>query len=804
MLRNFFLRAWPIFLIFLLVFIFFWKFFLKGLLPIPADIVVGLYYPWLDYKWGYAVGVPVKNPLLSDVVSVIYFLRSQVADIFQNGNFPFWNNYSFSGYPLFANPQAAVVYPLNIFYLFLPKSLAWSLQVILQPLLAGISMYLYLKFILKATFSSLFGAIAFAFSGFVIIFLEYNVHAHTIIFLPLLFLSIEKIFSEKRLCWGVIFSFLLGAQILAGYPQITFYSLLALLLYVIFKRNLQLTFFFILFSFLGMALVAFYLIPAVEFLNLSQRVYEGSQEGLAFLPWQEIVNFFIPDFFGNPATANFWGEGNYTNLVGYTGIISLILASISLKRIRENNFVLFFFFLLFLSLLLALPTPFSSFFGEIKILGLGAASATRVLFLANFSISVLGAYGLETLYKRKLKDRKFQVRPAEITRILFLFMAILLGITLGVFIAREIFVYYGNSFQYNEESLKIIETWKTNLNVAIRNTILPFIFVFSMAITALLAGKIRKIEKAWLWMVFIFLIAELFRFGWKYTPFTKKEILFPKTPVIEFLINQKKPFRILGGDVIPMNMWAAFGLESPAGYDAVYPLRYAQFLNVANGGKVEDSVSRYGDIKRFDSPLIDLTNTKYILALKYDRSGHVDQKGNISYKFQLPKFKPVFEDKSVVVLENTQVLPRAFLVYDYQVENEGDKIFKTLLDPKFDLRKKIVLEESVDRTLKEGNVKGVSYLEEITGESKVLVDHDGDGLLFVSDSYYPGWRAYLDGKETKIYRANYTFRAVFVPSGKHMIDFIYKPRSFRIGLIISLASLALLPGIFIYEAKRIN
>jgi len=804
MLKKIFLNTWPFFLIFLLVFIFFWKFFLKGLLPIPADIVVGLYYPWLDYKWGYVVGVPVKNPLLSDVVSVIYFLRSQAVDILKNGSFPFWNNYSFSGYPLFANPQAAVVYPLNIFYLLLPKSVAWSLQVISQPLLAGISMYLYLKFILKTTLSSLFGAIAFAFSGFIIIFLEYNVHAHAIIFLPLLFLSIEKLFSEKRLLWGVIFSFLLGSQILAGYSQITFYSLLALLLYVIFKRNLQLTFSFLLFSLLGMALVAFYLIPAVEFLGLSQRVYEGSQEGLAFLPWQEIVNFFIPDFFGNPATANFWGEGNYTNLVGYTGIISLVLTSISLTRVRENNFVSFFFYLLLLSLLLALPTPFSSLFQEIKMFGLGAASATRVLFLANFSISILGAYGLEMLYKRKLENRRFKVQSAEIIRILFLFMAILLGITLGVFIAREIFVYYEKSFQYHEESLKIIKTWETNLKVAIRNTILPLFFTLLMVITALLMVKIRKIEKVCLWMVFIFLIAELFRFGWKYTPFTKKELLFPKTPVIEFLTKQEKPFRILGGDVIPMNMWAEFGLESPAGYDAVYPLRYAQFLNVVNGGKAGDSVSRYGDIKRFDSPLMDLTNTKYILALKYDRSGRVDQKGNIPYKFQLPKFKPVFEDKSVVVLENTQVKPRAFLVYDYQIETEEDKIFKTLLDSNFDLKKKIVLEEQVSGALREGNVRGVSYLEEINGNSKVLVNHDGDGLLFVSDSYYPGWKAYLDGKETKIYRANYTFRAVFVPKGKHTINFIYEPESFKIGLVISLASLALLPGIFIYGAKKFN
>ena len=61
-------------------------------------------------------------------------------------------------------------------------------------------------------------------------------------------------------------------------------------------------------------------------------------------------------------------------------------------------------------------------------------------------------------------------------------------------------------------------------------------------------------------------------------------------------------------------------------------------------------------------------------------------------------------------------------------------------------------------------------------------------MLFLSDNYYPGWKAYVDNKEVKIYRANYTFRSIYLPKGDHIITFEYDPMSFKIGYIITLLS----------------
>jgi uncharacterized membrane protein YfhO len=62
------------------------------------------------------------------------------------------------------------------------------------------------------------------------------------------------------------------------------------------------------------------------------------------------------------------------------------------------------------------------------------------------------------------------------------------------------------------------------------------------------------------------------------------------------------------------------------------------------------------------------------------------------------------------------------------------------------------------------------------------------GYLFLSDTYYPGWRVWVDGKEKKIYRADKFFRAVGLEAGKHQVRFLYDPFSFKLGALVSVLS----------------
>jgi len=69
----------------------------------------------------------------------------------------------------------------------------------------------------------------------------------------------------------------------------------------------------------------------------------------------------------------------------------------------------------------------------------------------------------------------------------------------------------------------------------------------------------------------------------------------------------------------------------------------------------------------------------------------------------------------------------------------------------------------------------------------------------LSDTYYPGWKVYIDKKPGKIYRADYILRAVYLEPGKHIVKFRYGPFSFKIGFMITLATMGILSGLWIFR-----
>lgn len=335
------LESWPILAIFLLVIIFFWKFFFKGLIPIPADITVGMYYPWLDYKWGYQVGVPVKNPLISDVPSLLYPWRSFAIDELKSGRWPLWNPYYFDGMPLLANFQSAVFSYVNIFFLYFSKPIAWSLGVISSPLLTMLTMYVFLRHKKLEKFSSLLGAVIFSLSGFEIAWLEYNTLCHTALFLPL-FLLTTDLFFEKKKWYLFLIPFLVAFQIFSGYIPLVIYSYVVCLFYVLFfylipelkQRKIKWRRYFLLLGFwlIGLGVSAIQLFPGYELVSLSIRKIDPIvfNSNASYLPFKNLITLLAPDFFGNPATGNYFGQAFYDNFYFFVGTGTLIFVLFSL------------------------------------------------------------------------------------------------------------------------------------------------------------------------------------------------------------------------------------------------------------------------------------------------------------------------------------------------------------------------------------------------------------------------------------------------------------------------------------------
>lgn len=774
-----------IFIIFICL-VFFYPFFLNGLVPIPADFTLGVHYPWVDYKWpGYPTGVPVKNPLLADITSLTFPIKNYAIDLLKRGIFPLWNPLQFGGHPLIANFQSSVFYPLNLIYFVTDFVTGWTILIILQPILAAIFMYLLLKHLKISTFAAVAGGILYAFSGFNIIYLEYNNPGHVAALIPLLLLLVDKYLKRPSALVGSLFSISLAIQIFAGYPQVTVYTLILLGSWAIFrfwkklrdKKNILTLIRLGFYTFLGFGVSAIQLIPGIELLMLSNRAFINLSD--RFMSLSHLIILFAPDFFGNPATYNYWGGGSYIDTIGYSGLVTLIMATIAALDKKRSSVVKFFTYGSFFVILMALPNPISSLIHANLIPG---SHLNRILILFNLFITILAAKGFD-IFRLDLKN-KFIYKALYCPAVL----------VLGLFILSFILAY-------------IFPISNLNFRVGLRNLILPIILLLSSSVIFLLRNKCTYIVNILTGILIVMAVLELLRFGWKYEPFFNKNYLFPTTPILNYLTSQNGLFRISGGDVIPISMWIPYRLESIAGFDGMYPLNIAKllaFMNSPSSNPNTTPMGEYGNLDRYDSPLLNLANIKYITALKYDQIKRVTVDGEIIEHFRKSNFKRVLDDRSVVVLENINSLPRAFFVTDWVISSSKEETLQLLNNDSFPLQKKIIfMQQPVNQTISEKNNSDVQYLNYSPNYSSMKVTTDHDGFLFISDTWYPGWKAKVDHIEVPILLADYAFRAIPVGTGNHEVEMYYDPKSFKIGGYVSIVTLVfLILSTFLLFKKR--
>ncbi|MCL5091059.1 MAG: YfhO family protein [Patescibacteria group bacterium] len=764
----------PFFYIILIWIILFFPFWSKGWLPIPADIITGVYFPWLDYKWGFPAGVPVKNPLLSDIPSLLYPWRSFVIDQLKSFRDTSRNPYYFGGMPLLANFQSAVFSYVNLFFLFLPKALAWSAGVMLSPLLTMIFFYLFLRQKKLGKLPSLLGSLTFGLSGFQIAWLEYNVHGHTVLFFVLILLALDKILSGKKGFWFLLLSLLLAFQIFSGYFPLVIYSAIIFLLYTLFfyvipeiqnkKFIFSKYFYLFLATFLGVLLSAIQLLPGFELTNLSIRLNDPSvmAASASHLPLSNLLTVLAPDFFGNPATGNYFGKGFYDNFYFFVGTGTLIFAFLALTFFRKDKNVFFWTSCLIFSLIMIFDNPLGHFLEKVFFLSGGVAS--RALFITDLSLAILSAYGMEKIIKEKVNEKK-----------LFLILGLLfLLLGLAVIISASI----TNPF-YRQ--------------VARKNLLLPLACLSASSLLIWGLNRYRKLRFYGISGVLLIVSFQLLYSAKKYLPFSKKEFIFPRTPVIDYLLKEKEknkePFRIEIGDVIPQNFLMPYGLEAASGYDALLPKQMGEYISVLKAGKVEEKIARVQFINNWSSPLYPLFNNRFVLAKKTDNLGRYTPLGEIPPVFKTSRFESVFEDKTVVVLKDKLALPRAFYATDYLV-SQNDRNFP-LLAEKNDFSQSIILVDFPKKNLSDVPLTNkITWLEYEANKIILLTENSGPGFLFLGNNYFPGWLATVDGQPTKIWRANYTFQSVWVDAGRHLVTFEYKPKSFLYGAVISLVALA--------------
>lgn len=695
-----YVRRWGWMVIFvLLTGVFFYQTILYQKLPVPSDTLVGLYHPWRDlYADRYPRGIPFKNFLITDPVRQQIPWRKVVVDAWKEGRWPRWNPYAFAGVPLDGNIQTAPFYPLNILFFLFEFSTAWTMLIMLQPFLAGVFMYSYLRTLKLSEASRFVGAVAWAFGGFSVSWLTWGTMMQTAAWLPLMLVAIDK---NKLALLGLA----VVMTILAGHMQIALYTLLAAVSYLLWRKKFtkQVVFVFV----AALIITSVQWLPFIRSLMESGRVAaEGWKQAGWFLPWQHLAQFIAPDFFGNPATMNYWGVWNYGEFIGFIGVIPLILA---LSAFRSSKIATFFTWVAGLSLFFMLPHPLSRLPLPLQ--------PTRLMVLVDFSLAVLAAYGLDALRKKSSM--------------------------------RSIWIFGG----------ALIILWVIaltgNIDVAKRNLILPSVLFGSFVVW--------NYFKRYSVLLVLLIIFDLFRFGWKFTPFTPKAYFFPTTKVIEFLQNQPKPFRIMSLDdrILPPNVSAYYGIETIEGYDPVSPKTYEDYLVASERGEADLSrptgFNRIYTAKNVDSPILPYFNVRYVLSL---------------INVERPFLKEVMREGETRVYEYTRRLPRVYLADNTTKVQASDKVLSALFTQTSSFPAVYTNRtDLLDLPVLAQEQATIISVEPNRIRARITVM--SERMLVILNRYDARARATIDGKNVAVFPVNYLFTGTIVPSGTHDVILSY-------------------------------
>lgn len=705
--------------------------------------------------------------------------------------FPHWNPYTFSGMPFFAAIHTGVLYPFNLLMSLLPVSNTtfWyllQLMIISHVFFSGLSMFILLRNKKLSDQAAFFGAIGYMLCGFFITHIIHSLMLYILAWLPLIVLFLERGLRENKLHFLILAGIILGFTIFAGHPQITFYQFLFLGSYCLYiwlslsERKIFTLITIALPFILAAGIAMIQLLPTIEIGNQSARAgwtFEQACEGS--FTFGHFFTFLLPKAFGSWSSPEskapqFWLSGpnsgyyTYWDTCFYTGIAIFLFALFQLKNFRKNSFIKFSAVWCIASLVVALGSSFFVYkflfhfvpgFGRFR-------SPARILFTWNFLLPFIAAYSFDFITKENLvKFKKHVLISLGICAVLAI------AVSLGFF---KVF------WPLELEDAKISDYAATQGLVLLVNTL-----ILGIPILFSLYNKLSiKILKA---LIICALLIDLFIFGFNHhiSKTTNAAKFYSQNKNIsEALIKESKSetFRantrqfLLNEDSVIVRQSGLRILKRNQGMiDRVYMLEGYNPLNLYR---------RIPPLrgKQF-TMFLDLLNVKYFINPNY-RKGSKD-----------------------LILLNEHRLPRAKMFYEYKTLANDSLVKEFMMNNSFDYKNTLLLTDKPNLSMPAKRYtidNNVAIKHYSNNKIKLTVDTHENGLLWLSEIWYPAWKASVDGKKTKVYCADFSFRAIEVPKGSHEVTFLFSSSYFHLGALITIISLFSSFGflIFLYLKKR--
>jgi len=787
--------------------IIFRAYFFEGKVLFPANLLVSFYTPWKQEK-EFGIKIPNK-PIGFDNVRTAYPNIQFTIEELKKGNIPLWNPYISAGNMHLATYLPAVFYPLHLIYFLVPLIDAWSVLVIVQPLITSICMYLLLSKYRYSWQSSLFGAIAWGYTGWMMVWWEESlVVSHSVIWLPLIMLGIISLQEKKS--WGNWLLIVMGysLSILAGFFQTTLYIGILTCAYGVFhamqKKDKQIVWLLIAAGGTSLAMTSVQWIPTVKAFLQSPRSISDARYLFEqyLLPLPHLITTMLPDYFGNPGTYNYFGGAGFFHEKNiFIGIVPILFAIVAVvhKKTRET-----WFWIVTVVVTLLLGTyPTGWIIYNLHIPILSSSLPSRIFVISAFAIVMLATNGIEAWKKKNIKVRHsiYMIGIVMISAVIVslvkwacsAYVAQLTGIVEGQtdWLKQLVGAMAGNEKQMIE------------YKISLRNCVIPLGLLILVY-----AGTYIK-EKKWAMILLIIVTAsQSIYFANKYVYVSQRTYVFPKTELIEKLQSIAGIDRVWGyGNAwIDKNFLSYYHIQSAEGYQTFFPIDYGMLLNtVRYDGKLSLNINRSDiDLERtgervslLDNPinmrLLALTGTKYIIE---STVGEGKEALTTEERFPLEAFRLAWENELWRIWEYKSSIPRLLFVSTYIVASDKQQQVTAVLDPAVNLLSTVILEKTPlwdEASEIEGPTESIVQLTKYDASKiTIQVNAKENGILVLSDAWYSGWTAYVDGKKQEILKANYAFRGVAISKGNHTVVFTYEPLAFRIASYISLGTVSIL------------
>ncbi len=733
---------------------------LLGRVPFPAEIILN-FPPWESLRGGELIARPHAE--MADLAAQVYPWRVFAKAAVTAGELPLWNPHVLLGLPFVAGAQSAVFYPPHLLYHLLPAPLAWALLQPLRTMLAVIFAAALARCLGAAAWAAVASGIAFAASGFMVAWQGWA-HVDSAVWIPAVMVAVDRLSRRGDRRGIALAAAAFAMPVLGGHPEAAIYAALGGVAMAALRlvspapgaaRGSPVAF---LLSFgvaagLGTALAAVQLLPTFEWLPHLVRPLHFTWPPM---PVERAFALLSRDLASSPNAAGF----DIPEGAAYVGMLALVVAPLALAHRRRAEAV---FVALLLAASLQLAYGFGPVYGAAMLMPmLRSMPHDRATAIVGLALALLLGLGLTALQELRGSTRRL----------------------LGLLAASG---FLGTALALAVLCVRVLEL-RPGAFAGPRGLDSSWLALLASG-GFLVAGLHSGLRTGSLATTGLLVLAvDLVGASFAHLPFYARAQIYPEPPLVSCLGQAEPLYRTASLDeAAPVNMEMVFGLHSPAGQE--YVLRSTARLLAPFTGNDPGAFLLTGFrshlVVNQPGRLLDLLAVKYLVTTSDNDSAQ--RLGEHPDRFQL-----ACETGSVRVFENRSALPRAFLLpaKGVEVETDTEAVFRRLSDADFDPSLTAFVAQAPAWPAAASDVPPQTRLTRFAARRNSLrieADVARPSLLVLSETYFPGWKAKVDGTSQEVLRVDGALRGVALGPGRHRVELAYEPRSFALGLWLSVA-----------------